>query len=256
MSSVDAFIQVRMASARVPGKALLRLGPAACLEHVVVRLQAAKRIRHVVVCTSDRPEDDPLPTEASRLGVAAYRGSLDNVIGRYLGAADALGTDVVVRVTGDSPLVDPGAVDGAVAHLLDEGLGYVSTPDLPVGTRVEVFTTARLRSAAVAAVDASRSEDLTYFVGRPELGSVGAYRPPAHLRRPELVLALNRPEDVPVLRAVLELPAGDAGYVSLAHAIRWLDAHPDVAAANADYVPTPTLCNTELDLSRLAGAGS
>ena len=181
----------------------------------------------------------------------AFQGDLDNVIDRFLRCADAFGSDVIVRVTGDSPLVDPAMIDAAVEHLLAHDLDYVHTQALPVGTYAEVFTTRALRRAQQAAVDSTRSEDLTFFVGREEINRVGALDPPAHLRRRDLVLALNRPEDIPVLRAVLEHADRDGDYVSLAAAIEWLDAHPEVAETNRDYVPVPTRCNIELEPERL-----
>lgn len=249
--AVDVFVQVRRGSRRVPDKALLRLADRSCLEHVLVRCSDAKAARHVVVCTSDAPEDAVLAETAATAGAAFFQGDLDNVIDRFLRCADRFATDVIVRVAGDSPLVDPRVIDAAVELLLESELDYLHSKALPVGTYVEVFTTEALRRAELAAVDASRSEDLTYYVGREEINRVGSYEPPAPLRRNDLVLALNRPEDVPVLRAVLENATRDGEYVTLADAIAWLDEHPDVAASNRDYVPAPTRGNVELDPSRL-----
>jgi spore coat polysaccharide biosynthesis protein SpsF (cytidylyltransferase family) len=249
--AADVFVQVRRNSTRVPDKALLPLADRTCLEHVLVRALDADAIRHVIVCTSTADEDAALVDVARPLGAEAFQGDLDNVIERFLRCADAFGTDVIVRVAGDSPLVDPAMIDAAVAHLLEHELDYVHTKSLPVGTYVEVFTTHALRRAGQAAVDASRSEDLTYFVGREEINRVGELEPPPQLQRGDLVLALNRPEDIPVLRAVLEGAERTGAYVTLASAIDWLDAHPEIAVANRDYVPVPTRGNIELDPARV-----
>lgn len=251
---VDIFVQVRRNSSRVPDKALVKLADRSCLEHVLVRMRDAESARHVVVCTSEEPEDAVLAEEAERLGVASFRGSLDNVIDRFSRCADAFGSDVIVRVSGDSPLADAEVVDAAVGRLLDEELDYLHTKSLPVGTYVEVFTRQALRRAEQAAVDASRSEDLTYFVGREEINRVGEYIPPPELRRGDLVLALNRPEDLPVLRAVLGQATRTGAYVTLAEAIAWLDEHPEVAELNRDYVAVATRCNTKLDPERIGEA--
>lgn len=249
--AADVFVQVRRTSTRVPDKALLPLADRTCLEHVLVRALDATAVRHVVVCTSDAEEDAVLVELARSLGAEAFQGDLDNVIDRFARCADAFGTEVIVRVSGDSPLIDPAMIDAAIAHLVEHELDYVSTKKLPVGTYVEVFTTRALLRAEQAAVDASRSEDLTYYVGREEINRTGSLEPPAHLQRNDLVLALNRPEDVPVLRAVLEQAERADAYVTLESAIEWLDAHPDVADANRDYVPVPTRGNTALDPERV-----
>jgi spore coat polysaccharide biosynthesis protein SpsF len=250
-AAVDAFVQVRVDSSRLPGKAFLELGGVPCIDHVVARVRRCSEIRHVVLCTSDRPDDAPLEDAARRLGVDCHRGDLDNVIDRYLTAADRFGTEVIVRVTGDSPLIDPGTLDDAIRTLRSEGLDYVHAKALPVGCSAEVLTTAALRRAATAALDASRSEDLTFFVGRSEINAVGEHLPASVLRRSDLVLALNRPEDAAVLEQVLGAAVGAPRDLSLESAIRWLDEHPEVAAANREYVPVPTRCDTRLDPSRL-----
>ena len=236
---------------RVPDKALLTLADRTCIEHVLMRALDAESIRHVIVCTSTAEEDAALVDVARSMGAEAFQGDLDNVIDRFARCADAFGTEVIVRVSGDSPLIDPAMIDAAVEHLLVHDLDYVQTKSLPVGTYAEVFTTRALNRAEQAAVDASRSEDLTYYVGRDEINRTGALEPPLHLQRSDLVLALNRPEDVPVLRAVLEGADRTGAYVTLASAIEWLDAHPKIAAGNRDYVPVPTRGNTELDPARV-----
>jgi N,N'-diacetyllegionaminate synthase len=199
-------------------------------------------------------EDAMLADLAPRLGVRAYRGALENVIDRFLGCADQFGTDVIVRVAGDSPLVPPEVVDGAIDQLLAEGLDYVHTRQLPVGCYAEVFTTEALRRAATAAVDASLSDDLTFFVGRPEINRVGEHVPPPALRRSDLVLALNRPEDLVVLQEIFARAPSAGPYLTLGEAIEWLDRNPELAASNRDYVPKPTECNVELDPSRLVAS--
>jgi spore coat polysaccharide biosynthesis protein SpsF (cytidylyltransferase family) len=253
-ANVDIFVQVRRGSTRLPDKALVALGDRNCLEHVVLRCQAAGLARNVIVCTTTLSEDGVLADEAGRLGAQAYRGDVDNVIDRFLGCAARFGTDVIVRVAGDSPLVAPETVDGAIDHLLTERLDYVHTKQLPVGCYVEAFTTAALRRAAIAAVDASRSDDLTFFVGREEINRVGEYVPRPELRRSDLVLALNRPEDLAVLKEVFAHAPSAGPWLTLTEAIDWLDRHPELAASNRDYVPKPTECNVELDPSRLVAS--
>lgn len=250
----DVFIQVRRGSRRLPDKALVDLGGESCLSQVIRRSVRARQTRNVVVCTTTQPEDAVLVEVAESLGVQSFRGDLDNCLDRFLSCATHFGSEVIVRVTGDSPLIDPGTIDLAVDHLSDQGLDYVRVVGLPVGAYIEAFTAEALRRAAIAAVHPSPSDDLTLFLRRSEINSIGEIEAPLPLRRPDLVLSLNGPEDLVVLRAVFDncAPAGQP--LALEEAIRFLDANPEIAAANRDYTPTPTRCNTELDPSRLTRA--
>jgi spore coat polysaccharide biosynthesis protein SpsF (cytidylyltransferase family) len=235
----------------VPGKALLRLADDACLGHVVRRVVDATDVSSTVICTSVEKVDEALVEFANERGLAAFRGDPEDCLDRFLACAEAFGSDVIVRVCGDSPLVSPQVIDGAIRLLLAEKLDYVSTPSLPVGAYIEVFTAAALERAAMAAVNRTVSYDLTYFLRRAEINRVGEYEPPAHLRRPTFVLALNRPEDLEVLTRVFECASSTGEYLTLAEAISYLYEHPEIAALNADYTPEPTRCDTRLDASRL-----
>jgi spore coat polysaccharide biosynthesis protein SpsF (cytidylyltransferase family) len=247
---IDAFIQVRLSSTRVPGKALIMLGDDTCLGHVERRVRQASCLSDIIVCTSIDASDDPLVEFATKRGLAAFRGDPHDCLERFLRCAEAFKSDVIVRVCGDSPLIEPDVIDGAARLLVAEEFDYVHSPALPVGAYVEVFTAAALERAALAAKDGSLSDHLTYFLRRTEINRVGEYEPPVHLRRPDLVLALNRPEDLEVLARVFEADASGKD-LTLADAISYLNAHPEFAAMNANYVPEPTRCDIRLDPRRL-----
>jgi spore coat polysaccharide biosynthesis protein SpsF len=251
----DVFIQVRLGSSRLPGKALLPLGGRTCLARVIERARLAGNIRHVVTCTSTSPEDVPVLREADACGAASFTGPLDNCLERFLACAQTYGSDVIVRICGDSPLMPPSFVDAVVTHLRETGAGYARMVSVPVGTSVEAFTVCAVERALTAALDPSLSDDLTYFIGRPEINLLASLEPTdSTLRRPDLILALNRPEDLVLLQTVFEGATSMGPYVTLEDAITFLDVHPDVRDANKPYAQKPTRCDTRLDPMRLIDA--
>lgn len=137
-----AVIQARMSSERLPKKVLLKIGGETVLEHVIRRTQKAKRVDGVVVATSAQKEDDLIENECSRLGVACYRGSLENVLERYVKSAEKYNADIVVRITADSPLVEPAWIDQAVHELIARDRDYVNAKlpeEFPTGMGCEVI---------------------------------------------------------------------------------------------------------------------
>ncbi len=143
-------VQARMGSTRLAGKVMRRIAGRTILDYVLTRCAAIPGIDTVVCATVDGPDCDPIAEEATRLGVKVFRGSEDDVLARYLGAAEALGADIIMRVTGDCPLVDP-AVCGAVLKLhAQKHTDYACNnmpPSWPHGLDCEVFTIAALRRA-------------------------------------------------------------------------------------------------------------
>lgn len=250
--AADVFIQVRTGSKRLPGKALLELGDRTCLAHVVSRARRARGIRHVVACTSTLSDDAPLISEADAWGAGSFTGDLDNCLQRFFDCAIHYGSDVVVRICGDSPLVPPSFIEEAVTRLRSTGADYIRTVSVPVGAYVEAFTVGALERALVCAVNPSLSDDLTYFIGRAEINDIRTFEPSDPLlRRPDLILALNRPTDLRVLGELFRacVPAGDL--LSLEEAIVYLDDHIDIRAWNTPYVQKATHCDTRLEPGRL-----
>ncbi len=119
--NVVAIIQARMKSSRLPGKVLLDIQGKPMLTRVLERVTLAKRIDRVVLATTDGVDDNPLADYCRENQIACYRGSLYDVLDRYYQAAASAQADVVVRLTSDCPLLDPGLIDETIAVLLGEG---------------------------------------------------------------------------------------------------------------------------------------
>jgi CTP:molybdopterin cytidylyltransferase MocA len=149
-------VQARMGSTRLPGKVLKELSGRPMLTHLLQRLGECRNVDDVWVATTWAPDDDAIVTTAAEAGAGVWRGPEEDTLSRYLGAAEAAGADVVVRVTGDCPLIEPGVIDAAVALRREEHVDYVSagsSSKLPRGLDCEVFTRTALATAATVDLD-------------------------------------------------------------------------------------------------------
>src|SRR5689334_12000440 len=163
-----------MASTRLPGKVLMEVAGIPLVAHTLRRLAACERVDRVLLATTDRSIDDPLVALAQDEGVACSRGSESDVLGRVRDAAADADADVVVRITGDCPLLDPAVVDRVVDELLASGCDYASNVvrrTYPKGLDAEALwrdTLERLNRLATS--DAAR-EHVTWFAyqERPDL---------------------------------------------------------------------------------------
>ena len=94
-------LQARMASTRLPGKALASIGARTLIGHCLARLRIGGAAP-VVLATTTNQEDDVLVATAAKYGVMAFRGSADDVLSRYVQAAQSIEARLVVRATGDN----------------------------------------------------------------------------------------------------------------------------------------------------------
>jgi spore coat polysaccharide biosynthesis protein SpsF (cytidylyltransferase family) len=140
---VVAIIQARMGSQRLPRKVLADIEGQTMLERVIRRTQLASSIDQVVVATSDLIDDEMVAVAAQNVGVHVTRGSEEDVLDRYRQAARESGALTIVRISADSPLVDPEVTNSVVDAFLSNDVDYASNklePSFPLGLDVEAFS--------------------------------------------------------------------------------------------------------------------
>ncbi|WP_083940275.1 cytidylyltransferase domain-containing protein, partial [Saccharomonospora saliphila] len=166
---VNAVIQARVSSSRLPGKVLRPLAGRSVLGWVIRAAARAPGVDAVVVATSTDPGDDAVVAEAREHGADVVRGPLDDVLGRFLVACAEHPADAVVRLTADCPLADPALLAQVVAlWRAQPELDYVSTTlvrTLPRGFDAELVRVPVLREQARTSRGPHR-EHVTWAVRR------------------------------------------------------------------------------------------
>ena len=165
---VTAIIQARMGSKRLPGKVLKKAYKDLTLIEVLLkRLSQSKLIDNIVIATSASKNNEPLIDLVKGLNYDIFIGSEDNVLERYYQAAKQDAADIVVRITGDCPLVDSSLVDDVISKIISSKLDYVSNnypPTYPDGLDVEAFKFESLEIANNLADKPHQKEHVTpYF---------------------------------------------------------------------------------------------
>lgn len=208
---VVAVVEARMGSRRLPGKILRPILGRPMLELLVERLLRARTLHGVTIATTDTPADDAVERLAMRIGVGCFRGSEDDVLDRVLRAASKAAADVIVEVTGDCPLVDPGIVDRVVTVYLEGRYDFVANrlptepPTYPDGLGIRVFARETLADVARATHDPEDREHVSIYMWKhPEhfrLGNV-----PSALARQHwnLRLSVDTTDDFALVSRVFE----------------------------------------------------
>lgn len=235
--SAAVIIQARFGSTRLPGKVLKDLAGVTVLRHVIERCAAIRGVDVVCCAVPDEPASDAVAEEAERCGAVVTRGSELDVLDRYYQAGKALGRDVLMRVTSDCPVIDPGIAAEVLRLVTEGGADYACNnlpPSWPHGLDCEAFRFSWLERAAHEARLPSEREHVTPYLrnhpGVKRAVFAGPGGPPVLHR-----WTLDTPDDLDFLRALFaRLPAGEAAYdyrVPLAI----VEADPALAAINAGH---------------------
>ncbi|HET7475533.1 MAG TPA: glycosyltransferase family protein [Dermatophilaceae bacterium] len=204
---VNAVIQARSGSTRLPGKVLQDLGGRPVLEWVIRAARSAGQLDAVVVATTTEAGDDAVAALAVGLGVPVVRGSEDDVLSRFLLAVRQHPCDAVVRLTADCPLLDPELIDAvAGAWRAAPGYDYVSTVlcrSLPRGLDVELVTAAALRRVDAVAAGHDRVHVTSGVYADPlAFALLGLHVAP---RADDLRVTLDTTEDLRLLSSLVAL---------------------------------------------------
>lgn len=222
-----------MSSSRFPGKVLEQLEDLPLIVYMAKRVARARRVDEVVVVTSTDTSDDPLVKVLQEAAVPAFRGDLADVLRRYTDAARACNADIIVRLTGDCPLIDPSIIDAVIETLDRVGADYASNaapPTFPDGLDVECFTRIALERAQQLAARGPEREHVTLWMRDPSSGLVCAnYQAISDLSH--LRLTVDYPDDLTVVRRVVSaLPT--KSHFDLYDILRVLATYPEIPAMN------------------------
>lgn len=236
MSRTVVIAQARMSSTRLPGKVLMELAGTPVVDRVAARANRAQTVDHVLIATTTDPTDDSLVEHLQSVGINYVRGSLGDVLSRYMLAAEQARADVIVRITCDCPLIDPDAIDAAVSAYRQapevDYCGNTLVRTYPIGMDAEVFSRAALERAHSSATAIHEREHVTpYLYQHPELFRLRNVEAPDWAVWPELRLTLDEPADLEMMRELMRVVPPDAGLRDVLGALR---AHPEIVARNSD----------------------
>lgn len=165
-----AIVQARMGSTRLPNKVMKDIGGIPMIELLLTRLARSKEVDQIIVATSVDERNLPLVTHVRKLGYTCEQGSESDVLDRYVQAAKKHLADVVVRITGDCPLVDPALVDECIRRFKVADVDYFSNtnpPTYPDGLDIEVCTFKALELASQETSDPIDREHVTPYLRKP-----------------------------------------------------------------------------------------
>jgi spore coat polysaccharide biosynthesis protein SpsF len=233
---VNAVIQARLSSTRLPGKVLRPLGGRTVLSWAIRAAAATPNLDAVILATSDHPDDDPVAEEAARCGAEVVRGPLDDVLARFTLAAREHPCDALVRLTADCPLHDPLLIAQVVGlWRLDPTLDHVSNfvvRHYPRGFDTELVRVPVLEEQDRTATGGHREHVTSNIYTQPDVYNCAGVVPGAD--HSDLRVTLDTEADAALLDGVVAA-LGD-GIPRWHDVVALLRARPDLVALNSAVV--------------------
>jgi spore coat polysaccharide biosynthesis protein SpsF len=171
-------LQARLGSTRLPGKVLLPLGGTTLIEQAMIRLSLVPS--DVRVLATDERSSASLAPAAARRGFELLVGPEDDVLARYCMAIRRFQPELVIRATGDNPLVSYELANALVERRASRPSDYAGYLGMPTGMGVELVAAESLLKAEAEAREVPEREHVCpYLYGHPELFRVDRPEAPA-----------------------------------------------------------------------------
>lgn len=236
--SIAVIVQARFGSSRLPGKAVMPLGRRRVLDHVLDRCARIEGVSDVICAVPDSAENDPVARAAAAAGYAAVRGPEDDVLARYVRAAESCRADLVFRITSDCPFIDPQLCTRTLEFMLESGADYGTNTmpaRFPHGLDCEVFPRDWLLRAGREAETAFQREHVTPFIREHADVRTACLLGPGegaeHYR-----WTLDYPEDYAFCQAVFDRLGEAAQTIGAGELAQVCAQQPDLPALNAQRV--------------------
>jgi spore coat polysaccharide biosynthesis protein SpsF len=230
--NVLVIVQARMGSTRFPGKVMSLLNGVPLIEFQLERIKKSNRASNIVVAISDDSTDDQLATFLSEKKQVYVRGSLENVLARFLKVIELYNPEIVVRITGDCPLVMPEMIDELIDMLQTSNADYATNAisgSYPDGLDVEVFYSRVLLEVNGLPLTSAEREHVTLGIyTRPEIFKILSIDYPLNLN--ELRLTVDYPEDLAFLQRIIKCSEKENADLTLTDILSILSAHPELTS--------------------------
>lgn len=164
VKKVGIIIQARTDSSRFPNKVLAKIEGKPLLWHVIER---AKKIgEEVIVATTTRVKDDPIVKIAKDTNVKIFRGKKNNVLDRYIGAAERFKIEIIMRITSDCPLIDHKECKKVLNKFMRNNYDYVVTDEksYPKGLDTECVSLKTLKKIVKLKLKRADKEHVTKYI--------------------------------------------------------------------------------------------
>jgi len=170
---IAIFLAARSGSNRLANKHFLKINDKLkVIDACILRLKKTKKINKIYLCTTKRKEDLKFKSVCKKNKINFFRGSTNNVLKRFIDCAKANSIQILVRITGDCPLIDPKLIDKCVNLHLSKRADYTTNTlklSYPDGLDVEVIKLSALLKSQKICKDKYNKEHVTPFIRSSEI---------------------------------------------------------------------------------------
>ena len=206
---VVCIIPARSDSSRFPRKHLELIGNIPMIGLLILRMKNLKLIDEVVLATTKRNCDDELSIISQDFGARVFRGSLEDVIGRFARASREHEADICVKANGDNPLQCPEVISLGIKQLIINKLDLVTGKNkytkLPIGIGAEIINIETINWLDKNTPSNFREDTTNYIFNVNTQKKIEGIKVPSSWTESSESITVDTPEDMDKLKRIVSL---------------------------------------------------
>src|SRR3989344_5181005 len=232
-NKIGCFILSRMTSSRLPGKVLLEIKGKPVIQHIIERAKLVSSADIIVLCTSTEKSDDILELIAKENGIEVFRGSLSDVLERFLGAAQKFGVDYFVVYSGDNIFCDPELMNLGLKQIIVNDLDFIKLPQDLENGGVGYCISTRALNKACQLKDSSDTEYYPkYFTTRKEFKVADLEVDDPIFHNTNVRATIDYPEDIEFAERIFDEFDTDTNNIPLRKILELIKQKPEIGHIN------------------------
>ncbi len=200
---ITAIIQARLSSSRFPGKVLQTINGKSIMQIIHARLKKSKFIDQIIFAIPKSKNELKLKKHLLKNKFLIFEGNNNDVLDRYYKTAKKYKSEIILRITGDCPVIDPNIIDKMIKKFLENKYDCVlnySPPTFPDGLDVAVFNQKLLFKAWKMSKTKFDREHVMPFIIRNSKFTKFNYRSDIDFSRERWTI--DEPADLKVIRNI------------------------------------------------------
>ena len=167
MENFGVIVQARSGSKRFPNKIFHKIGKYSVLDHVIRRIKKTKFKKKIIIASSIKTKRKKIISIAKKNKCMYFFGSEKDVLKRFYKTAKKFDLKFIMRISGDSPFIDPNIIQKAYLIFKKKKFDVVTNilyPTFPKGMSVEIFNISTLKRLNKTVKNLNEREHVTSFI--------------------------------------------------------------------------------------------
>jgi spore coat polysaccharide biosynthesis protein SpsF len=226
------FITVRNGSTRLSNKALMEIQGIPTIEYVVRRVKNSKLVDKIVLCTTENEQDDSLVNIAIRNGIDFFRGSEEDKLERWRGAARKFNIEFFCTADGDDLFCDPALIDLAFEQFQRNNSDFIECKKAITGAFTYGIKVNALNKVCEIK-DTDKTEMMwVYFTDTGFFKCEELENVPKKFIRSDIRMTLDYQEDFDFFNSVIEKTGKGCNFISLDEIVDVINKYPELNGIN------------------------